>query len=195
MKEKTRNMFYLALAIFIFFVGRALWPNTVDYEAIEEKAYNDVIETLKSSGAPTGMFGSTWYMTQQEVKNLFNDCIQLDANRLVHKGSYCDRPAEVTFDFENDRLLLIITTFPGEFQSPQDFADAFYKVQEKLSLEYGQMPITYDLSPPVNGKWVDQDFLRSEKKMGRVILIHQIKIKDNAAGEQIMMFLGPENDK
>lgn len=48
----------------------------------------------------------------------------------------------------------------------------------------------HEIIPPVNDKWEDQDLLESEKSMGRIHLIHQITIKDNAAGEQILMFLG-----
>ena len=77
------------------------------------------------------------------------------------------------------------------FDSPEELSAAFYKVQDYLSYEYGQMsePILHEITPPIAGKWENQDFLESESKMGRVYLIHKIAIKNNAAGEQILMFL------
>jgi hypothetical protein len=53
-------------------------------------------------------------------------------------------------------------------------------------------PVMHQLIPPSGEVWADQDFLESTKQMGRISLIHQITIKDNALGEQILMFLGKE---
>ncbi len=164
----------------------------ISAEQVKEKAYSDVLEELKANGNPTGMFGVTWYMTQQDVNEIFDDCYQFSNDTLMHERTYADRLVQVSYHFSDDRLMLIIVTFKDEFSSLEEFSDVFYRVQDYLSREYGQMPepIMHEIIPPVNDKWGDQDLLKSEKRMGRIHLIHQITIKNNAAGEQILMFLG-----
>ena len=133
-------------------------------------------------------------MTQQDVRNVLNNCDQLDANTLVQQTILYERPVQVGYFFKDNRLYIIVVSFKEEFTSAEEFADAFYEVQDNLSRDYGQMPepVMYELTPPANGTWKDQDFLESKKELGRVHLIHQIRIKDNAMGEQILMFLGKE---
>ena len=41
------------------------------------------IKELNENGHPIGMFGASWYMTQQEVKNLFDNMSQLDIRKAV----------------------------------------------------------------------------------------------------------------
>ncbi len=177
---------------FVLLVISSVLFGCISTEQVEEKAYNDVLEELRANGNPTGMFGVTWYMTQQDVNETFDDCYQLSSDTLAHEMFYCDRPVQVSYHFTDDRLFIIIVTFNDEFSSLEEFSEAFYRVQDCLSSEYGQMleTIMHESIPPVNDKWEDQDLLESEKRMGRIHLIHQITIKDNAAGEQILMFLG-----
>lgn len=182
---KRLNILLTLLLLLAFSFG------CVSKEAIEEKAYNDVIKELQANGNPIGMFGATWYMTQQEVKNFFNNCRQLDANTLIQARNLYDRPIQASYHFKDNRLMMIVVSFLDEFRSPEEFADAFYKVQNHLSLDYRQMPepTVHEITPPTDGKWPDQDFLESEREMGRTTLIHRITIQSNSAGEQILMYL------
>lgn len=180
--------------VFVLLVINSVLFGCISTEQVEEKAYNDVLEELRANGNPTGMFGVTWYMTQQDVNEIFDDCYQLSSDTLAHERIYCYRPVQVSYHFTDNRLMIIIVTFKDEFSSLEEFFKAFYKVQDCLSSEYGRMPepFMHEIIPPINDNWEDQDLLESEKRMGRVHLIHQIKIKDNAAGEQILMFLGKQ---
>lgn len=191
MRISLRKLLILVLAVVLV---PAAVTGCISTEQVEQKAYNYVLEELKAHGHPTGMFGVTWYMTQQDVKNVLNNCDQLDANTLVQQTILYERPVQVGYFFKDNRLYIIVVSFKEEFTSAEEFADAFYEVQDNLSRDYGQMPepVMYELIPPANGTWKDQDFLESKKELGRVHLIHQIRIKDNAMGEQILMFLGKE---
>lgn len=163
----------------------------ISKENIEEKAYDDVIKELQENGHPVGMFGTTWYMTQQEVKNLFSNMSQLNPNMLVQDRTLYDRPIQASYHFTDNRLMIIVVSFKDNFTSLKEFSDAFYKVQHYLSLDHGKMPepVMHEIIPPTDNKWTDQDFLKSEKKMGRTTLVHRIRIQDNSAGEQIIMYL------
>ncbi len=196
MKSKIDTRLKTAYFIVAVIILNTVIIGCISKEEIEGKAYNDVIKELQANGHPIGMFGATWYMTQQEVKNLFNNCSQLNTNILVHERNLYDRPIQASYHFTDNRLMIIVVSFQDEFRSPKEFADAFYKVQNHLSLDYGQIPepIMHELIPPTDGKWVDQDFLETRKKMGRTTLIHQIKIKNNSAGEQIIMYLSKKDD-
>ena len=191
MKNKTRWYSILAIVLALLLVSSFIGCGQSPKEEIEEKAYNNVIKELQANGNPIGMFGATWYMTQQEVKSLNKDLQQIDANTLIEARRLYDRSIQTTYHFENDRLLLIVASFADTFDSLEGFSDAFYTVQNRLSLDYGQMPepIMHELIPPTDDKWTDQDFLESEKKMGRIHLVHKIRIQSNSAGEQILMYL------
>lgn len=167
----------------------------ISKENIEKKAYDDVIKELHKNGHPVGMFGASWYMTQQEVKNLFENMSQLDSNTLAQDKNLYGRPIQASYHFIDNRLMIIVVSFRDHFRSLKEFANAFYKVQYYLALDYGQMtePIMHDVIPPTNNKWTDQDFLESKKIMGRTALIHTIRIKDNSAGEQIIMYLSKKD--
>lgn len=162
-------------------------------EWVKQKAYDHVLEELKTDGHPTGMFGVTWYMTQQDVNKIHDDLYQLIDDALAHEKVYCERSVRVSYHFRlDDRLSIIIVTFMDDFSSLDKFSDAFYEVQNCLSSEYGQMPdsVMHEIIPPADGVWKDQMVLESSKQMGRISLIHRISIQDNALGEQIIMFLG-----
>lgn len=167
-------------------------------EQAEQSAYNHVLDELRADGHPTGMFGATWYMTQQDLGNILTSLHQLDANTLVQSRTLYDRPIQASYHFKsedfNNRLWLIVVSFEDEFYSSDQFATAFYTAQDYLSRDYGAIPepVMHELVPSSNGVWEDQDFLDSTKHMGRVTLIHQITIRDNALGEQILMYLGKE---
>ena len=131
-------------------------------------------------------------MTQQDVRNSLISCEQLDTNTLVQSRTLYERPVQVAYSFTDNKLLIIVVSLKEEFHSIEEFAEAFYEVQDYLSRDYGQMPepVMHELMPPTDEIWKDQKVLESKKQMGRINLIHQIKIKDNALGEQILMFLG-----
>ena len=191
MRISLRKLLILVLAVVLV---PAAVTGCISTEQVEQKAYNYVLEELKAHGHPTGMFGATWYMTQQDVNNLFSSVHQLDADTLVQARTLYDRPIQASYHFKDNRLWLIVVSFKKEFSSAEEFADAFYVVQDYLSRDYGQMPepIMHELIPPTDEIWKDQKFLESTKQMGRIWLIHRISIKDNALGEQILMFLGKE---
>lgn len=197
MKTKIHIRLITAYFIVVVIMLNMVILGCISKEEIEKKAYNDVIKELQANGHPVGMFGAKWYMTQQEVKNLFNDCSKLNANTLVQERNLYGRPIQASYHFEDNRLMIIVVTFKDEFRSLQEFAGAFYEVQHQLSLDYGKMPdpLMREIIPPANNKWPDQDFMESKKKMGRVTLIHQIRIQDNGAGEQIIMFLSKNSDR
>jgi len=48
--------------------------------------------------------------------------------------------------------------------------------------------------PLSDNKWTDQEFIVSEKRMGRTTLIHRIKIQRNSAGEQLIMYLSKKDN-
>lgn len=181
----------LAYIIVVVIILGTVISGCISKEEIEEKAYGDVIKALRANGHPTGMFGASWYMTREEVKNLFNNISQLNSNTLVHEKSLYDRPIQASYHFTDNRLMIIVVSFKDNFRSPKEFSDAFYKVQHYLSLEYGKMPepLIHEIIPPTKNKWADQEFLESKKKMGRTALVHRVKIQDNSAGEQIIMYL------
>ena len=157
----------------------------------EHDTYGDVLRGLAQNGHPSGMFGATWFMTQQEVWSLFNDARLSDAQTLVQARSLYDRPIEASYQFEGDRLYVIVVSFQDEFGSLNELVDAFYQIQSDLYPTYGQMPepILHDLLPRTEGRLADQDFIESTKIMGRTTLIHRITITNDIAGEQILMFL------
>ncbi|MDP3012595.1 MAG: hypothetical protein Q8M92_00030 [Candidatus Subteraquimicrobiales bacterium] len=185
----------LAYIIVVVIILSTVIFGCISKENIEEKAYDDVIKELQENGHPVGMFGTTWYMTQQEVKNLFGNISQLNTNILVQERNLYDRPIQASYHFTDNRLMIIVVSFKDDFRSLKEFADAFYKVQHYLSLDYGQMPepFMHEIIPSTDNKWTNQDFLESEKKMGRTTLVHRIKIKDNSAGEQIIMYLSKKD--
>lgn len=191
MKTKINTRLKIAYFIVAVIILSTVIFGCISKEEIEEKAYNDVIKELQENGHPVGMFGTTWYMTQQEVKNLFDNISQLNSNILVQEKNHYDRPIQASYHFTDNKLMIIVVSFRDNFRSLKEFADAFYKVQHYLSLDYGQMtePIMHDVIPPTDNKWTDQDFLESKKIMGRTTLVHSIRIKDNNAGEQIIMYL------
>jgi len=161
-------------------------------EEAKERAYNDIREELLDNGHPIGMFGVSWNMTQQEVKQLLGNCSQLNTNTIVQEMNFYGRPIKASFHFTENRLLLIVVSFADKFKSVDEYASAFYLVQEQLSLDYGKMPepVMNDIIPPVNDQWTDQLLIGSSKQMGRTNLTHQITIKNNSMGEQILMYLG-----
>lgn len=187
--SKRKLIIFLTLLVVLVTVAVSV---CISAEQVRQKAYNDVLEELEANGHPTGMFGATWYMTQQDVRNLLSNLQQLDADTLVQARTLYGRPIQASYHFKDNTLLIIVVSFKEEFYSIQEFAEAFYEVQDDLSRDYGEMPepIQHDLTPPVNGMWEDQKFLESTKQMGRTILFHRITIKDNGLGEQIGMFLG-----
>ena len=183
------------LIIAVIILSTVTFLDASSNERIEQKAYNAVIKELRANGYPVGMFGATWYMTQQEVKNLFKNCYQLSINTLVQERNLYNRPIQASYHFTDNKLMVIVVSFKDDFTSLKAFSDAFYKVQNHLSSDYGPMPepVMNEIIPPVDNKWTDQDFLKSEKKMGRTTLVHHIKIKNNSAGEQILMYLSKDN--
>lgn len=183
---------FIGLVVFTTIVPRIL--SDVSKDEIQEMAYNDVLEELRAENNPTGMLGVTWYMSQQDVKNLFNDYSQLDDDTLVRSAVLYERPIQAAYSFQDDKLIQVIASFKGEVKTLEEMSDLFYATQEHLSSEYGEMPepTVNEIIPPNNGTWTDQSVLVSKKKMGRTTLVHQIIIKDNSAGEQIYMYLSAE---
>lgn len=74
----------------------------ISTEQIKEKAYNHVLEELKADGHPTGMFGVTWYMTQQDVNTILDDLYQLSDDTLAHERIYYERPVQVSYQYDVD---------------------------------------------------------------------------------------------
>lgn len=188
LKSFTGFTIYIVLIIILF---SAVGTGCVSKEKIKEKVCDDIRNELQSSGQPIGMFGASWYMTQQEVKQLFDNCQQLDENRLARETTLYGRPVQANFFFKDDSLFMIVIAFQDYFNSLNEFADAFYKVQENISTDYGKMPepAMNEISLPVNGKWEDQEFMNSTKKMDRTTISHTLRIQDNGLGEQILMYL------
>ena len=117
----------LAYIIVVVIILSTVIFGCISKENIEEKAYDDVTKELQENGHPVGMFGTTWYMTQQEVKNLFGNISQLNTNILVQERNLYDRPIQASYHFTDNRLMIIVVSFKDNSRSLKEFADAFYK--------------------------------------------------------------------
>jgi len=136
MNEKALEISKTTL-LFVFFIALLNItgispPQNVYATEIEEKAYNDVIKELRAKGHPAGLFGATWHMTQQEVKNLSNNYSQLNNNILVQEKTLYDRPVQVSYHFRDNRLMIIVISFKDNFRSPKELSNAYNKVQHHL---------------------------------------------------------------
>ena len=177
--------------LIILFIICVATSGCMSKESAERKAYSDINKELNANGHPTGMFGASWNMNQKEVRWAGKNHKQLDTDTLAMDVILYNRPAQASFHFTDDRLRAIVVTFKDHFLSPDELASAFYKTQDELLLSYGTMsdPVTNKIIAPVNGQWKDQTLIESTKQMGRTNLIHKVAIKNNSAGEQIIMYL------
>ena len=124
----------------------------------QRAAINDVQDQAQAQNAPSGLFGTQWLMTSDEVMRIVPNATQESPDKISHYTTYMGRAATVTFNFDNDRLLLILVTFNGA-SSNQDFQ----RTNNQLAQTYGPMP------QPV----ATPQFLQySEKRMGRFVINH-----------------------
>jgi len=178
------------IAISIFLSGNFSTLSENKKEEIRKMAYSDVLKELRANNYPTGMLGVTYYMTQQEVRELFDDIEQFDSDILARQTTLYGRPVQVTYHFSDKYLSLIVASFQEQFNSLDEMSTAFYETQEKLVDNYGQMSVTLnEIIPPQGDQWEDQQVLVAEKNLGRTSIIHQVSVKDNGIGEQFMMYL------
>ena len=77
MKTYLRDIKESAIVALLLVLITLALSGCISTEQIKERAYNDVLEELKADGHPTGMFGVTWYMTQQDVNTILDDLYQL----------------------------------------------------------------------------------------------------------------------
>lgn len=179
------------VAILIFLVsGNFSTLSEENKEEIRQTAYSDVLEELESNNHPTGMLGVTYYMTLQEVRELFNDVEQFDSDILARQTTLYGRPVQASYHFSDGRLMQVVASFQEQFNSLDEMSAAFYQTQEKLDADYGQMSVTLsEIIPPQGNQWEDQQVLVAKKNLGRTSIIHQVSVKDNGIGEQFMMYL------
>ncbi len=181
------------IAILVFLVSDSSILSEQTKEEIRQTAYNDVLEELETNGYPTGMLGATYYMTQQEVRELFDDVEQFDSDILARQTTLYGRPIQATYHFSDGRLLQVVASFQEQFDSLDEMSVAFYKTQEKLDADYGQISVTLnEIIPPQGDQWEDQQVLVAKKNLGRTSIIHQVSVQDNGIGEQFMMYLSNE---
>jgi hypothetical protein len=165
-------------------------PNKED---IQKQAQQDVLDDLIANGYPIGFMGGTWYMSRAELRSLFPELYYLDTDLLgkvyFQRTSYLyEQTVLTTYVFVEDLLLEIIVTFMNDFTYMWELITNYEKIQGNLSFDYGKMP-QYTKNELLSPR-TDQDYLVSEKQMGKVVLVHRILIQDGVAGEQIYMFLG-----
>ena len=182
------------IVILIFLVsGNSSTLSENKKEEIRQTAYSDVLKELETNNYPTGMLGATYYMTQQEIRELFDDIEQFDSDILARQTILYGRPIQVSYHFSDDRLLQIVASFQEQFDSLDEMSATFYQTQEKLDVDYGQMSVTLnEIVPPKGDQWEDQQVLVAKKNLGRASVIHQVSVKDNGIGEQFMMYLSNE---
>lgn len=195
-KKKTslwQKVLYVVggIVILIFLVsGNSSTLSEQEKEGIRQTAYNDVLEELETNGYPTGMLGVTYYMTQQEIRELFDNVEQFDSDILARQTTLYGRSIQASYHFSDGRLMQIVVSFKEQFDSLDEMSAVFYQTQEKLDSNYGQMSVTLnEIIPPQGDQWEDQQVLVAKKKLGRTSIIHQVSVQDNGIGEQLMMYL------
>jgi hypothetical protein len=134
MRRLSRDINKLIIVVLVLFLTSVAVSGCISTEQVEQSAYNHVLEELRANDYPTGMFGATWYMTQQDLRNTLSGLYQLDANTLAQTRVLYDRSIQESYHFKsedfNNRLWLIVVSFTDEFQSPDQFSTAFYRVQD-----------------------------------------------------------------
>lgn len=115
LKENVKE-WLIVIAVVLFYtsiIGSGCMPK----ESIERKAYDDINNELSASGYPVGMFGTRWFMSSNEVQELFGDCYQSGPNTLAIKREVYGRSAKINYFFTDDKLLFICISFADQFDS------------------------------------------------------------------------------
>lgn len=190
--EKKIISTFLIIIIFTLFINPIF--RFIGGEFGEKTAIRDSLMQLKNENNPIGMFGVKWYMSQEEVKNLYQNTEQVDSETIARLTEFHGRPVKVFYNFTSNKLMQISASFLEKTTSLENMSELFYKTQEKLSEDYGTMskPVLNEVFSPINGKYIDQEVMISEKQMGRINLVHRIFIKDGGIGEQLYMYLGKQ---
>ena len=193
--QKIGSGVAIIVAVVAFVVVYLGAPGFFD-ESAKSATDSRILRELEENGNPTGMFGATWYMSQEEVKDLFGDVYQLDADILGQATEFLGRPIEASYHFREDRLWLITVSFKEQISSLNQLSDRFYLVERDLSQIYGPMrvPRVHEPIPPVDGVWPDQELVESEKRMGHATLLHRVAARNNGIGEQIIMSVAINRD-
>lgn len=85
-------------------------------------------------GAPAGVFGTKWLMSESEVKRAVPNAEPDGRGSLIEYRSVYDRDATINYGFKDDYLLIVVVTFWGKASESQ-----YHEVQKKLTADYGAL--------------------------------------------------------
>lgn len=173
-----------------FFVFMLLGASCASVTNIEDKVHQDILDELRANNNPIGMMGGTWYMSEQELHSVFPELYSLDINIFQRDTAYYGQAALASYVFQNGLLLQVLITFKNNDHSLGALKNNYERNQTFLSYDYGTMP-QYKVSEFLSVQ-ESQEYFLSEKKMGRVVLVHRLVILEGVLGEQIYMYLGQE---
>jgi hypothetical protein len=160
-----------ALTLFLLFRP----PTPARKEEARQTAMAQIVQQAAAVGAPTGLLGTKWLMSMNEVTKVLPDTKQIAPGVLAQTRKFYDRDAVVTYHFTNDLLLLAMVSFTGPTTPPD-----FERTQARMKADYGTMPSAVPAPDYI---------LASTKKIHHVVIRHCLSGADGAPAEQIQFFI------
>jgi hypothetical protein len=143
--------------------------------AVHEAAITRLAQDAAAAHAPTGLLGAKWLMSPKEVMKAVPGAKEIGPGALGETARFYDRPAQISYQFTNDALLLISISFIGS-SSPTDFA----QTQARLVMDYGPMP-----RPAASAECT----LASVKHIGHFVVQHCLSQAGATATERVFFYI------
>lgn len=100
-----------------------------------KKTISSVRSAAEKQNIPSGFLGVEWLATREEVRKKRPNVVEEQQGMLSESTSFCGRPANVTYYFGTDNLVLFIFTFTDQASST-----SYSATRTQLINEYGAFP-------------------------------------------------------
>jgi len=128
---KSNKKYWLAIPVIILL---SFLMRYIGGQAGKNAAIQDIQGSVPSSGFPVNLFGTRWAMSKSEFLGVIHDAKEITPTRLMITRTFYDRNALVSFDFQDDMLMIIVITFLGP-----STIDNYNATQARLLIDYGNM--------------------------------------------------------
>lgn len=133
-----------------------------------------------------GLFGAKWLMSKNEVLQKVGECKQANADSYMQIREYLGRKATVNYNFNNEKLWMVLITFMESYDSGKanmtETIKRFDATQTLLEKQYGEFSLKKNDN---ENKTREFSFVASDN----IKVTHSINKKEPYILEQVMFFI------
>lgn len=171
--NKSKKNYWIIIPAFILL---SLLMRYIGGQTGKIAAVQDIQSSVPSTGFPVNLFGTRWAMSKSEFISIIHDSKEITPTKLMITRKFYDRNTLVSFDFQDDMLMIIVITFLGP-----STLDNYNETQARLQNDYGNMSTVGS----------NKDFeLYSTKKVDRYVMNHGFRVMNNNPTEQLIIYRG-----